>query len=101
MLWLVQANHATAGKPDLGDRTPPRLLNFGAFNISLRKASHLCFQVVANEIQFVRASFIGRVECGFSWWQGKDQPAVTRIDEFEPEHITEECTIRLGVLGVD
>jgi len=41
MLWLVQPNRATAGKPHFGNRTPSCFLNFGTLNIFLRKGSHL------------------------------------------------------------
>jgi hypothetical protein len=101
MLWLVQANRATAGKAHLGNRAPSRFLNFRALNSFLGKASHLRFQVVANEIEFVRPILIGRMKCGLSWRQGKDQPTMTRIHGFEPENVAEECTVGLGVFAVD
>ena len=89
MLWLVQANRTTTGKPDLSNRTPSGFLNFGALNILLGKGSHLGFQVVANEIEFVGAMLIRLMECRFSWRQGKNQPAMTRIHRFEPENVAE------------
>ena len=101
MLWLVQANRATTGKPHLGNRTPSCFLNFRTLNIFLGKGRHLRFQIVANEIEFVGAILIAWMECGFSWRQGKDEPAMTRIHGFEAENVAEECTVRLGVFGVD
>src|SRR5581483_3993810 len=101
MLWLVQANQATTGKAHPGNRTPSRFLNFRALNIFLRQASHLGFQVVANEIQFVSAILIGGMECSFSWREREDQPPMTRIHGFEPKNVAEECTVRLGVFAVD
>jgi hypothetical protein len=101
MLWLVQANRATTGKPHLGNRTPSCFLNFRTGHIFLGKGSHLRFQIVANEIEFVGAILIGRMKCGLSWRQGKDQPTMTRIHGFESENIAEECAVGLGVFAVD
>ena len=101
MLWLVQPNRATSGKPHLGNRTPSCLLNFRTLNIFLRKRSHFRFQIVANKIEFVGTILIGRMERRFSGRQGKDQPAMTCIHGFEPENVTEKRTVRLGVFGIE
>src|SRR5215831_366673 len=101
MLWLVQAHQATPGKSYLGDRTPSCFLNFRTLNIFLGEGSHLRFQIVANEIEFVAAIFVGRVECSFCWRQGEDQPAMPRIDGFESENVAKECTVRFSVFCVD
>jgi hypothetical protein len=53
MLWLIEANIATTGKPHLRNRTRLCVLNFRALDTLLREPSHLSFQVVANEVEFV------------------------------------------------
>jgi hypothetical protein len=49
----------------------------------------------------VRTILIGRVECGFSRWQGENQPAMARIHGFEPENVAEKCAVRFGVFTVN
>jgi hypothetical protein len=53
VLWLIEANIASTGKPHLRNGTPSCLLNFRALNALLRERSHLGFQIVAHEIEFV------------------------------------------------
>ena len=67
MLWLVQTNRATTGKPQLSNRTPSCFLNFRTLNVFPGQCTHLRFQVVANEIEFLGALLVGRMECGLSW----------------------------------
>lgn len=67
MLWLVQTNRATTGKPHLGNRTPSCFLNLRTLNTFLGKGSHLRFEIVANEIEFVGTILIGWMECGLCW----------------------------------
>jgi len=101
MLWLIKADFASTGKPNLRDGAPSCFLNFRAPNALLRERSHLGVQIVAHEIEFVSATLIGRVDCGFSRRQGKDQPAMTRIHGFETEDIAEKCAVCLRVFTVD
>ena len=97
MLWLIEANIASTGKPHLRNGTPSCLLNFRALNALLRERSHLGFQIVAHEIEFVTV-LLGGMECGFCRRQGEDQPAMTRIHGFEPEDVAEKCTVTSAFL---
>src|SRR5437899_9482508 len=101
MLRLIKADLASTRKPHLRNGTPSLFLNFRARSALLGEGSHFGFQIVAHEIEFVDATLIGWVDCGFSRRQGEDQPAVTRIHGFETEDIAEKCAVRLGVLTVD
>src|SRR5712692_5267138 len=101
MLRLIQADFASTGKPHLRNGTPSCFLNLRALNALLRQGSHLGFQAVAHEIEFVGTILIGRVECGFCRRQSEDQPAMTRIHGLEPENVAEKCAVRFGVLTVD
>src|SRR5713226_1123413 len=101
MLRLIEANLAATGKPHLGNGTPPCFLNLGALNALLRKRSHLCFQAIAHEIEFMRTIFNGRVERSFSRRQSEDQPAMAGINGFEAEDIGGKCAVRFGVFAVD
>ena len=97
MLRLIKADLASTGKPHLRNGTPSWFLNFRALNALPCEGSHFGFQVVAHEIEFVGATLIGRMDCGFSRRQGEDQPTMTRIYGFETEDIAEKCAVRLGV----
>src|SRR5229473_685380 len=101
MLWLIKADLASTGKPHLRNGTPSWFQNFRALDALLCEGSHFGFQIVAHEIEFVGATLIGGVDCGFSRRQGEDEPAMTRIHGFETEDIAEKCAVRLGVLTVD
>jgi len=101
MLRLIEADLASAGKTHPRDRTPWCLLRFGAPNAFAREGSHLSFQIVAHEEEFVDSILLRRVECGLGWRQGEDQPAITRIHGSKPKDVAKKCAVRLGVLAVD
>src|ERR1700730_14223 len=101
MLWLIEAEVASAGETDLRNGTPSLFLNFRALDALLREGSYLGFQIVAHEIEFVDTIPVGRVECGFCRRQSEDQPAMTCIHGFEPQDVAEKCAVRLGVFTVN
>src|SRR6478672_11262716 len=101
MLWLIKADFASTGKPNLRDGAPSCFLNFRAPNALLRERSHLGVQIVAHEIEFVGAILIGRMKCDFCRWQSEDQPAMTRIHRFESEDIAKKCPVLFGACAVD
>jgi hypothetical protein len=101
MLRLIEANLTPAGETHLRDGSPPFFLNGRALNAVLAEGSHFCFQIGAQEIEFMCAILSGGVESSLGRWQGKDQPAKTRIHRFEPENIPKKCTISLGILAID
>jgi hypothetical protein len=101
MLRLIKPDLASTGEPHPRNGTPPLFLNVRALNSLLCEGSHFGFEIVAHEIEFVRATFIGRVNCGFRRGQGEDQPAMTGIHGFEIEDIAEKCAVRIGILTVD
>src|SRR5437899_11410954 len=98
MLRLIKADLASTRKPHLRNGTPSLFLNFRVRSALLGEGSHFGFQIVAHEIEFVDATLIGWVDCGFSRRHGEDQPAVTRIHEFETEDITEKFAGRSVVV---
>ena len=53
MFWLIEAEFASTGKFDFGDRTPSLLLNAGALDAFVCEGSHLGFQIVAHEVELV------------------------------------------------
>jgi hypothetical protein len=101
MLRLIKADLTPTGKRDLGNGAPSWFLNFRASDALLCEKSHFGFQIFAHEIEFVGATLIGWVDCGFSRWQGEDQPAMTRIHVLETEDIAEKCAVRVGVFTVE
>src|SRR6202051_411359 len=102
MFRLIEADLASTGKLHLCYGAPSCFLNGGALNVLLCEGGHLGFQVIAHEIEFVgNTTFAGRVECGFRGRQGKDQPALARIDGLEAENVAEECAVCFGVFAVE
>ena len=65
MLGLIQTELASTGKSHFRDGTPSLFLDFGALDALLRKRRYFGLQIVAHEIEFVDATRIGRVDCGF------------------------------------
>jgi hypothetical protein len=101
MLWLVEADLATTGKLDVGHGTPSFFMNRGASDAPFCERSHFGCQVVAHEIEFVWAIFIGGVERGFSGRECENEPAVAGIDGHESENVAEEGAVCVSVLCVD
>ena len=87
MLRLIKADLASTRKPHLGNGTPSCFLSFRALNALLGEGRYFGFQVIAHEIDFLGATLIGRVDCGFCLRQCEDQPAVTRIHRCELENV--------------
>src|SRR5215469_1321615 len=100
MLGLIEADVTTTWKSHLSNGTPSCLFNLRACNTLLCERSHLGFQVVAHEVEFVDIVF-RRMECGFCQRQGEDQPAITSIHRFEPEDVAEKSTVCLSVPAVN
>src|SRR5260370_27011264 len=76
-------------------------MNLRALHTFFLKRSHLLFQAVAHEIEFMRAILTGRVECGFGGRQREDQPAVACIHRLEPENVPEEGAVGFRILAVN
>src|ERR1700721_1268163 len=101
MLWLVKPDFAAAGKLQTCDGPPPLFVNLGTGHALLSECGHLRFQVVAQEIEFVRSIFFGGMERGLARRQRKDEPAVPGVDRLEAENIAEKGAVGIGVLAVD
>src|SRR3984885_7577577 len=100
MFRLVKAGPPTTGKLHLRNGTPSLFLNVGALNALLCQGSHFSFQIVTHEIELV-SGIVGRVDCGFCWRQGEDQPAMTGIHKLETEDIAKKCAVRFGIFTVE
>jgi hypothetical protein len=101
MLWLIKADFAATRQPNPGNGTPALFVNLGANYTLFRERRHLCFEVVAHEIEFMRTIFIGRVKRGLSRRKREDPPAVPGINGFEAENVFEERAVRFRIFCVD
>src|SRR5258707_1603648 len=101
MLWLIQTNFPSAGYLHFRNRAPSRFFHFGELHTHFAEWGHFRFQVVAHEIEFMRAILSGRVECGLPRWQREDQPAMTCIHGLEPENVPEEGAVRFCIFAVN
>jgi len=101
MFRLIEADFAATWQKYASDGTPSFFVNCGVPDAFFCKRSHFGFQVVAHEIEFVRAIFFGGMERGLTWRQCEDQPAVAGIDGFEAENVAEKGAVRFSVLAID
>jgi hypothetical protein len=101
MLRLIEAYFASAGQLDPSYRSPSFFVNRRAADALFRKRSRFRFQVIAQEIEFVLAILIGRMERGLAGWKREDQPATAGINGIESENIAEECPVRMGVFRIN
>src|SRR5690349_2109210 len=100
MLGLIETDFAPTRKLYPCDGTPPFFVNPRAGDAFFYERSHFVLQIVTHEKKFVRAIFFGWVEGGFRRRQSKYQPAISRINRLEAEHVAQECTVRVSVCGV-
>src|SRR6266852_994720 len=101
MLRLIQPNLSSTRQFHLRNRAPSRFFNLRALHTLLSECSHLCFQAVTHEIEFMRPVLTSRVECGFRRWHRKDQPAMACIHRLEPENVPEEGAVRFRIFAVN
>src|SRR5579862_6144995 len=60
MLGLIETHFTSAGKPDLGDRTPPGLLGLRTPDALRTERQFLSLQIVTHEIELVPLTLLGR-----------------------------------------
>jgi hypothetical protein len=92
MLRLVEPQHSTTGQVNRRNRTPPRFYDRAALNAFIGKLFYYGFQIVTHQIQFVMRLFISfcRMSGKLSWRSGKDQPAMSRVNRLEAEHVAQK-----------
>jgi len=100
MLRLVQADRTASWKLDLRHGSPAGFVNFGTVDAPLGKRPHLTREVIAHEIQ-LRPGSLSRVYRKLRWGQAENQPAATRIDVVEAEHVGKERAIGVCVTAED
>src|SRR5579863_5017936 len=101
MLRLIKSDFAASRQSNPCNGTPSLFVNLRADYALFRERCHLGFQVVAQEIEFVRTVFIGGMERGLAWREGEDQPAMTSIHRAETKNVAEEGAVRFCVFCVD
>jgi hypothetical protein len=100
MLRLIKPYLAAARKLHLRYGTPSFFENCGARNTLFRECCHFSLEVIAQEIEFVRAIFFGGVKCGLARRKREDQPTVSSVDGRETENVAEKGPVRVGVFRV-
>src|ERR1700733_9542696 len=100
MFRLIQADFAATGERHLRDGAPTRFLQRRKFDALLGERVYLSFQIVTHEIKLLGRALIRWMNGGFSRREREDQPAMTGINGFETENITEKCAVRLGIFAV-
>src|SRR6266542_4529817 len=101
MRRLVETDFASAGKPDLGDRTPPCFFHLGTADALLSERCRLSPQIVTHEIELVPNIRFGWMDGRLRRRQREDQPIVAGIDRGKSQDIPEEGTISRRISAVD
>src|SRR6266850_1117117 len=100
MLRLVKTDFASAGKPDLDDRTPSGFLHVRTPHTFLPKCRNLGLQIGAHEIEFVPVILFGRMNRHFCRRQREDQPSVASVHRCKSKDVTKEGAISRRILAV-
>src|ERR1700680_273055 len=100
MLRLVETDHASARKPDLGDRTPSGFLHVRTPNALLSERPDLGLQIVTHEIELVPVILFGRMNRRFCRRQREDQPSLASVHGCQSEDVPKEETISRRILAV-
>jgi hypothetical protein len=99
---LVEAQLGAAGEPNRCHQTEAlvadRTAELDPFALELVDCR---LGVVAHEIELVMAGLVCWVRGQLSGWQREDEPAMSRIDRRELEHVSEESADPVGVAAED
>jgi len=98
MLWLVETDFASTGKPDLGHRTPPCFFHLGTPDVLFAECRYLALQIVTHQIEFVPNSLLGRMNGHLCRRQREDQPTVASVRRRKAEDLPEEGAISRRIL---
>jgi hypothetical protein len=97
----MRSDLASAGKPHLGNGSPSFFVNLRELDTFFREGSHLGFEDVAHEKEFVGTILIGREECGLSRRHCEDSDSRGPRPRTWSRERHGKCTIRFGVFTVD
>jgi len=100
MFRLIEAHLATAGEPDLGDRTPSCFLHRRTLDALLAERRDLALQIVTHEIQFVPLTFFGWMNRNFRRRQRENQPSVASVYGRKSQDLAEKGAISCRILAV-
>src|SRR5438093_12447442 len=101
MRRLVEADRASAGKPELGDQTPSGFLHVRTPNALRLQCRYLGLQIVTHEIDFVPVVLLGRMNGQFCRRQREDQPSLASVHGWKSKNVPEEEAISSRILAVD
>src|SRR5713226_9572531 len=100
MPGLVETHFASAGKPDLDDRTPSGLLRLRTPDALRLERQYLGLEIVTHEIEFVPVTVLGRVDRHFCRRQREDQPTVASVHGSKSEDVPQESSVSSCILAV-
>jgi hypothetical protein len=102
VLGLVQAEFGATGERDGGDEAKAGIGDRAAeFHATLFEIGDGGLDVVAQQVELLVASLLGRMHADFGGRQAEDEPAVACVDVGEFECVAEECAYFFGVIGMD
>src|SRR5262245_9386698 len=101
MLRLVEANFTSAGKTDLGDRTPSGFLQVRHCDTLRSEGDDLGLQIVTHQKEFVPLKFLGGMNGQFCRRQREDQPPMAGVHCRKSEYVPAEGAISRCILAVE
>src|SRR5580700_3248352 len=101
MSRLIKTDVPSTGQRHFHNGAPAFFVDGGQRYALMRERGHFCLEVIAREVQLVRAVAGGRMKGGFGRRKREDEPAVAGIDRGEAEDVAEEGAVGFGVLGLN
>src|SRR5262245_44197194 len=93
MLRLIEAHLPSAGKPDVGDRSPPCFLHLRTADALPVERHYLGLQIVAHEVELMSTILFGGMNGHLRWRQREDQPSVASVHGRKSEDLPEKRAI--------
>src|SRR5450432_576543 len=100
MLRLIETDFASAGKPDLGDRTPSRFLHVRTPDAFFLECRNLGRQVVTHEIELVPGILLRGMNRHLRRRQRENQPPVASVHGCKSQDVPEESPISHRILAI-
>ena len=101
MFRLIQAKFASPWQLDFSDDAPSLLNGRRELHPLMLECFDCRLEVIAHQIEFLRAVFLGRVDGHLGRRESENEPAFARVHVGEPQDVAEEFSVRLGVAAVE
>jgi hypothetical protein len=95
--WLIHTEPAATRERQLDDKSPWLHVNRGTRDTVMPHLLRKLFDVFTHQIELVAPIRLRGMKGDLGWRQTEYEPSTANIDRREPQHVSEECAIGLGV----